>query len=390
MKQHAVREGAHGHSRSPATTSRHRPLYVATGHDALEAEANRSARRAVDDPTPSHLPVSSLAEVAGHSPGDIDAPESVHQAIAGRGEPLSEPMRRHFESRFGISLSQVRIHQDPVAGRSARDIHAAAYTVGNHIVFGANRFQPQRPEGLALLSHELTHVVQQARAPGPATRIQRHKDDLVAYTGGQSGSLQVVKAGRLTAMVSAVSGHPGSGENEPGAGPIPSGTYVIHPKVTRTTVATLQGGTCGALGIASGYQQITSTDPSPCSGAHYCNVPCPTSTEPSRKCFTPKDCWGSQRIKIEGSKAVTTPEGKKKTRSGFYIHAGNPTDAVSSGCVKALDESIFAPIRDLSGVKGAVPFCVGKVCEPALKAATAAMIQDGLEGALEAVKELLP
>lgn len=211
--------------------------------------------------------------------------------------------------------------------------------------------------------HEvLRSVGAQAIGATDDTDQQARGSDLVVYTGGQSGHLQVIKGGRWIYAAPAVSGHPGHGENEPGEGPIPSGRYVMHPGITRNPVTGIEYGVCGANPISHGYQEITSTHAEPCEGAHYCNVPCPTEGEPERKCYTPRDCWGPYRIKIEGSKAVTTPSGSRRVRSGFYLHGGNPADAVSSGCVKSLDDGVFAKIRTLTGVKGAVPFCVGAVC----------------------------
>jgi Domain of unknown function (DUF4157) len=43
-------------------------------------------------------------------------------------------------------------------------VNALAYTVGNDIVFGADRFAPDSDQGRRLLAHELTHVVQQSAA----------------------------------------------------------------------------------------------------------------------------------------------------------------------------------------------------------------------------------
>jgi hypothetical protein len=213
-------------------------------------------------------------------------------------------------------------------------------------------------------------------------RLHRHKDDIVAYSGGQSGVINVIQAGTLIKTVNAVSGHPGRGENEPGSGPIPTGNYMMHPGITQPTVAKHQTGVCGAAGIGTGFQQITSTDATPCSLAHYCNVPCPTKANPARVCYTPVDCWGPMRIKIEGSKVVVTPSGKKAVRDGFFLHGGNPKDAVSSGCVKSLDNSVFAEIRKLTGMKGAVPFCVGSACPPTVGGAV-------LGSAVEAVSDFL-
>lgn len=333
----------------------------------------------------------------------ISVPAIVHEVLRDPGHELNGDTRAFFEPRFGHDFSAVRVHTDARAAESAQSVHAHAYTVGNDIVFGASRYQPNAVDGQRLLAHELVHVVQQrgsmsnvqpnvqkhsivadghpseheaemvgrvvvgggnvpaiSRFDEPA--IQCHKDDLVAYSGGQSGNLIVLNAGVASYIGPAVSGHPGHGENEPSVGPIPTGRYAMHPRTTRSPVSTLEDGICGAKGISSGYQEITSTDPSPCEGAHYCNVACPTPDNVAQMCFTPQDCWGPKRIKIEGSALVTTPEGNRQRRDGFYLHGGNPRDAVSSGCVKTLNNGVFPEIRKLTGVKGAVPFCVGTAC----------------------------
>lgn len=71
-----------------------------------------------------------------------------------------------MESRFGHDLSRVRVHTDAHAAESARVVNAQAFTVGNHVIFGPNRYQPGTPAGLYLLAHELAHVVQQERGAG--------------------------------------------------------------------------------------------------------------------------------------------------------------------------------------------------------------------------------
>lgn len=104
-----------------------------------------------------------------------DAPASVHQALASPGQPLATDTRRVFESAFGRDFSAVRVHADAAAQQSARDIHAKAYTVGHHVVFGAGHFAPATQEGRRLLAHELTHVVQQDG--GSNARVQRDCSD---------------------------------------------------------------------------------------------------------------------------------------------------------------------------------------------------------------------
>lgn len=332
-----------------------------------------------------------------------------------------------MEVRSGHTLRDVRVHTDAEAARSARAVDAAAYTVGDQIVFGEGRFRPDTLPGLQLLVHEVTHVAQQGPEP-PSPRqplrvaepddpreaeahrasralvagacvtptgrtsprtLHRHKDDLVAYQGGQSANIYVIAAGKLAFVGSSVSGHVGSGEHEKGAGPIPAGWYTLHPGVTNKTVTKAQGGVCGADPISRGYQEISADDKTPCEtgSAHYCNVPCPTVTEPAQMCWTPKDCWGPKRIKIEGSAKVKVPPPGKGTvtRSGFYIHGGNPADAVSSGCVKALDNDVFDHIRRLTGDKGAVPFCVGSSCGDAVTQALANSLSELLSEAAQAL-----
>jgi uncharacterized protein DUF4157 len=99
---------------------------------------------------------------AGPAPGM--APPIVHRVLGSAGRTLDRATRNFLEPRFGRDFSQVRIHTDGEAGRSAQAVSAQAYTVRNHIVFGANRYSPHTPEGRKLLMHEVAHVVQQEGA----------------------------------------------------------------------------------------------------------------------------------------------------------------------------------------------------------------------------------
>ena len=72
---------------------------------------------------------------------------------------------------MGHDFSRVRIHADEGAARSAGELRARAYTVGQHIVLGVGRYRRDTAAGQRLLAHELAHVVQQGAAPplGPGT-----------------------------------------------------------------------------------------------------------------------------------------------------------------------------------------------------------------------------
>lgn len=88
-------------------------------------------------------------------------PPIVHEVLRSPGQPLDLATRDFFEPRFGHDLSQVCVHTDAKAAKSAWAVNALAYTAGNNIVFGARQFAPRTPEGRTLFAHELTHVVQQ-------------------------------------------------------------------------------------------------------------------------------------------------------------------------------------------------------------------------------------
>lgn len=200
----------------------------------------------------------------------------------------------------------------------------------------------------------------------PVRRVMRAKNDMVAYTGGQTGTILVFGGGSFMYACPGVSGHPGTNEWEVGAGPIPTHTYFMHPQKTRHPVTKIEpGGVCGAGGLDSGYQEIRSTDLFECTSAHYCHIPCMVGSRLTT-CGSPQDCWGSQRITIEGGVSVPIPGTKRHSdRGGFFLHAGNRADPVSSGCLKTLNENVFDYVRTLSGPKGSggrVPLCVGSAC----------------------------
>jgi Domain of unknown function (DUF4157) len=86
---------------------------------------------------------------------------NVDDALSATGRPLDASTRRAMEARFGYDFSGVRVHDDARASATAAGIDAAAFTVGEDVVFAAGRYDPSTPAGRRLLGHELAHVVQQ-------------------------------------------------------------------------------------------------------------------------------------------------------------------------------------------------------------------------------------
>lgn len=88
---------------------------------------------------------------------------TAHDVLRTPGAPLADSVRHDMETRLNADFSDVRLHTDATAQRSAVELGADAYTSGNHIVAS--------PGGLdrETLAHELVHVVQQRRGPVAGT-----------------------------------------------------------------------------------------------------------------------------------------------------------------------------------------------------------------------------
>lgn len=88
---------------------------------------------------------------------------------SGEGRPLDDAVRAVMEARLGHDFSSVRVHTGPRSTQSARALGAHAYTVGDDIVFEADRYSPGTAAGRRVLAHELAHVVQQRAGPVAGT-----------------------------------------------------------------------------------------------------------------------------------------------------------------------------------------------------------------------------
>lgn len=88
---------------------------------------------------------------------------TVPDVLRSPGRALAEPVRTEMEARLGADFTDVRLHDDAAAARSAAEIGARAYTSGNHVVLGAGGADKHT------LAHELTHVIQQRRGPVAGT-----------------------------------------------------------------------------------------------------------------------------------------------------------------------------------------------------------------------------
>lgn len=91
------------------------------------------------------------------------SPQKVQEEL-GKGSSFSGDTKGRMETAFGSGFSNVQIHTDSKAQQLSGEMKARAFTVGNHIAFGAGEYKPNTLVGDALLAHELAHVEQQRGA----------------------------------------------------------------------------------------------------------------------------------------------------------------------------------------------------------------------------------
>ncbi|MCB5168483.1 DUF4157 domain-containing protein [Streptomyces bambusae] len=154
-------------------------------HDHDEDTETAATRRPEGAPVQDHL----LAQAAAAGRTDVLGPagmlrlqrtlgnartasvqrSSVHDVVATGGTALDPEVRDDMESRLGHDFGDVRVHTDAAAHDSAKSVNAHAYTVGSHIVFQRDAYDPGSQQGRTTLAHELTHVVQQRSGPVDGT-----------------------------------------------------------------------------------------------------------------------------------------------------------------------------------------------------------------------------
>lgn len=139
----------------------------------------------------------------GSAAGAGTAPAIVHEVVRSPGAPLAPTARSFLEPRFGRDFSQVRVHTDSQAAKSARSVNALAYTVGNELVFDEGQYKPETRTGQLLLAHELTHVLQQS-SDRESGRLQRQPNE-------GSGKKPTEKKPDPSAKTPAATGHPCGG-----------------------------------------------------------------------------------------------------------------------------------------------------------------------------------
>jgi hypothetical protein len=166
-------------ARSVAAPTVQRLAKVSSPSDPAELEAHDTARKVMRMAAPAPAvappgagPTPSIQRAAAPPPAPATA-APVHVPMAG-GAPLPESVRGFMEPRFGADFGDVRVHTGESAARRGAELNAHAFTVGKHVFFGRDKFQPDSAAGKELIAHELTHTIQQGAA------VQRSADTTVS------------------------------------------------------------------------------------------------------------------------------------------------------------------------------------------------------------------
>jgi hypothetical protein len=108
------------------------------------------------------------AEVGLDGGGVSSTFEQTLASTRGSGSPVDSAVKERMESATGSDLSDVRVHRDADSDSMSRNITASAFTTGNDVYLRKD----QNPSDSSLMSHELTHVVQQRTMAGSGGGVQ--------------------------------------------------------------------------------------------------------------------------------------------------------------------------------------------------------------------------
>jgi GH24 family phage-related lysozyme (muramidase) len=148
------------------------------------------------------------------------------------GQAIPDNSRKFFESRFGRDFSNVKIHTDTVAAKSAQSINALAYTTGNNIVFNSGQYAPESDTGKRLMAHELTHVLQQSSSQ---TNLQKSDKQNSAAVQNFSNSNVIARAGNRAPAPTGVPGVMATGNVRT------SGIQFFPLQITSTKIGPVSG-----------------------------------------------------------------------------------------------------------------------------------------------------
>jgi hypothetical protein len=109
-----------------------------------------------------------LAQRSAEGAGEVDdETASTINSKRGGGQSLDENVAAQAGEAMGHDFSDVNVHTDGQSDKLNKDLGAKAFTTGSDIFFRDGAYNPGSDDGQRLISHELTHVVQQSGSDSP-------------------------------------------------------------------------------------------------------------------------------------------------------------------------------------------------------------------------------
>jgi hypothetical protein len=122
-----------------------------------------------------------LAQNSGQGPLELDdaTAERINNQRGG-GQALDSSIQAQLGAKTGQDFMDVRVHTSQESDNLNRQLNAKAFTTGNDIFFREGQYDPNSSSGKELITHELTHVVQQksGRVKGGGNMTVHPSDDV--------------------------------------------------------------------------------------------------------------------------------------------------------------------------------------------------------------------
>jgi hypothetical protein len=127
----------------------------------------------------------------------LPLPQPPERHVPDERRPLDAGILRLVSRWLDIPLPSVQVHSGAFTNRLLSSYHADAMTIGRDIYIKTGKFDLRSASGLALLTHELTHVSQQLPGSGDAMNAPpAGRNRSPSRTSGWSCSMPVRILGR--------------------------------------------------------------------------------------------------------------------------------------------------------------------------------------------------
>jgi hypothetical protein len=130
------------------------------GADAAAGDVAAGAEEAEGD-----APTTAGGGAAAEGGAEAEEKEEGKDEAADAGQPLPEKLQQEMSKALSADFAGIKIHTDEKAAQLAKKMGARAFTQGADIYFADSAYNPDSPEGKELITHELTHAVQNGAAP---------------------------------------------------------------------------------------------------------------------------------------------------------------------------------------------------------------------------------